>query len=80
MGDVTQARRLYLGDSRNEGRHMRVTWHPDTATIVFSHWVGDSCVASTHLTADDASSLVALLTDALRNAHLRWGTPRSDSA
>jgi hypothetical protein len=80
MGDVTRAGWLYLADSRDAGRHMRVTWHPDTETIVFSHWVGDSCVASTHLAAGDASSLVALLTDALRNVYPPWGTPRSDSA
>jgi hypothetical protein len=65
MRDERGARRLYLVDSRLGGRHMRVTWHPESASIVFSHWVGDCCVASTPIAAQEVSPLIALLTDAL---------------
>jgi hypothetical protein len=80
MGDAMGVRRLYLADSRPGGRHMRVTWHPESATVVFSHWVGGCCVASTAVAIEEVGPLIGLLTDALRDLHRPWGAPHSDSA
>jgi hypothetical protein len=80
MGDETGARRLFFPDPRSDRRHMRVTWHPETSTIVFSHWVGAICIASNAVPTEEVGPLVALLTDALRDMHPPLGAPHSDSA
>jgi hypothetical protein len=54
-------RRIFVADSRGGDRYLRVTWHPDTETVVFSHWVGDVCVASTPVAMGDAKKLVRML-------------------
>jgi hypothetical protein len=65
MGGVG-VRRAFLADTRGGDRHLCVTWHPTSSTVVFSHWVDDVCVGSTRVELDEASSLIALLVDALR--------------
>lgn len=44
---------------------MRVTWHPGTATVVFSHWDGVVCTASTPITVGDAAEVAQLVVRAL---------------
>jgi hypothetical protein len=61
-------RTVLLGDARDTERHLRVTWHPDSSTVVFSHWNGPVCAASTPVELDEASRLVDLLVGALRDA------------
>jgi hypothetical protein len=55
-----------LGDARDPERCLRVTWHPDSATVVFSFWNGPVCAASTPVELSDASRLVDLLVHARR--------------
>ena len=62
------SRRLFLPDVRGEERYLRVTWHRDSSTIVFSHWRGDVCVASTPISLNDASRLIGLVVGALKDA------------
>ncbi len=62
------SRRVFLPDVRGEERYLRVTWHRDTSTIVFSHWRGDVCVASTPISLNDASRLIGLVVGALKEA------------
>ena len=62
------SRRLFLPDVRGEERYLRVTWHRDSSTIVFSHWRGDVCVASTPISLNDASRLIGLVVGALKEA------------
>jgi len=57
-----------LGDVRDPDRCLRVTWHPDSSTVVFSFWDGPVCAASTPVELSDASRLVDLLVGALREA------------
>lgn len=63
-------RRLFLPDVRGAERYLRVTWHKDTSTVVFSHWHGDVCVSSTPVSLEDASKLVGLVVGALKEAAL----------
>ncbi|MDA8044653.1 MAG: hypothetical protein M0Z30_05360 [Actinomycetota bacterium] len=57
---------VLLGDARDPERCLRATWHPDSATVVFSFWNGPVCAASTPVDLADASRLVDLLVGALR--------------
>lgn len=58
-------RSVVLGDSRDDGRFLRATWHPSTHTVVFSHWSGTVCTASTPVKLLEASKVVDLLVAAL---------------
>jgi hypothetical protein len=70
-----RTRSLVLADSRRRDRFLRITWHPDTTTVVFSHWNGPVCGASTSVELSEASRLVELLIGALRDAASRMGVP-----
>ena len=61
-----RARTVLLGDSRDPERHLRVTWHPDSDVVVFSHWDGAVCAASTPIRLSEAARLAALLEGVLR--------------
>lgn len=63
-----RTRTIVLGDTRGGGRLLRVSWHPATSTVVFSHWSGAVCTASTPVSLPEASKLVELLVGALRDA------------
>jgi hypothetical protein len=63
-----RTRTVLLGDARDPGRCLRVTWHPEAQTVVFSHWNGPVCAASTPVELGDAARLVELLVGALRQA------------
>lgn len=73
-------RRLFLPDVRGTDRYLRVTWHKDTSTVVFSHWHGDVCVSSTPVSLDDATKLIGLMVGALKEAALRPLDKASPSA
>lgn len=60
-------RTLVLPDVRGGDRVLRVTWHPASGTVVFSHWTGSVCTASTPVRLADASTLIELLVGALRD-------------
>ena len=63
--DEKRNRSVVLGDSRDDGRFLRVTWHPITHTVVFSHWNGTVCTASTPVKLLEASKVIDLLVAAL---------------
>lgn len=48
-------------DARDDGRTLRVGWHPDQDLVVLSVWRGGVCAATSHLTRNDAADLVAEL-------------------
>jgi hypothetical protein len=64
----TSPERLLVPDSRGNDRYLRVTWHPQSRTLVISHWVGDVCSASTRLELADASKLIGLIVAALEDS------------
>src|SRR5580698_8628806 len=65
--DEGRTRTLVLDDSRGDERFLRVTWHPSSSTLVFSHWNGPVCTASTPVTLPEASKIIALVVSALRD-------------
>lgn len=66
--EETRTRSVVLPDIRGEGRSLRITWHPTTSTVVFSHWNGSVCTASTPVSLAEASRVIDLLVGALRTA------------
>ena len=63
-----KTRTVAIGDVRGNERWLRVTWHPDTQTVVFSHWNGEVCSASTPVRLGDATKVMELVLRALRDA------------
>lgn len=52
--------RVFLADVRGGDQYLRATWHPESATIVFSHWNGEVCMASTPVALTDCTELIEL--------------------
>ncbi|HUC15557.1 MAG TPA: hypothetical protein VMS00_13990, partial [Acidimicrobiales bacterium] len=63
-------------------RFLRVTWHPVSSTLVFSHWTGTVCTASTPVKLPEASKIVDMVVSSLRDvaqvaaSPVAPGTPR----
>jgi hypothetical protein len=45
--------------------YLRATWHSDSGTIVFSHWNGEVCMASTPVALPDCTKLINLMVQSL---------------
>ena len=60
--DVAEAppNRVFLADVRGGDQYLRATWHPESGTIVFSHWSGEVCTASTPVALTDCAELIDL--------------------
>ena len=69
--------RVFLPDVRGGDQYLRATWHPDSATIVFSHWSGEVCVASTPVALTDCTELVELQVRSLSEVASRQFAPAS---
>jgi hypothetical protein len=52
--------RVFLADVRGGDQYLRATWHPESGTIVFSHWNGEVCMASTPVALTDCTELIDL--------------------
>jgi hypothetical protein len=61
----TPPNRVFLTDVRGNDLYLRATWHPDSATVVFSHWNGEVCTASTPVALTDCTKLVELMVRSL---------------
>ena len=64
--EEARTRTLVLPDVRNQDRYLRITWHPSSSTVVFSHWTGPLCTASTPVSLLEASRVIDFLVGALR--------------
>ena len=64
--EESRTRTVVIGDVRGNERYLRVTWHPGTGTLVFSHWNGAVCSASTPVHLGDATKVIDLVVRALR--------------
>ncbi len=62
-----RTRTLTLSDARGGDRFLRVTWHPVSSTLVFSHWTGSVCTASTPVKLPEASKIVDIVVSSLRD-------------
>ena len=64
--------RVFLADVRGGDQYLRATWHPESATMVFSHWNGEVCMASTPVALTDCAELIELQVRSLSQvAHRR---------
>jgi len=61
----TPPNRVLLTDVRGHDLYLRATWHPNSATIVFSHWDGEVCMASTPVALTDCTTLIDLMVRSL---------------
>jgi len=52
-------------DARNEGRALRVSAHPESASVILSIWRANQCVASHHVATTDVPDLIKMLAAAL---------------
>ena len=57
--------RVVVPDRRPGDRSLRVTWHAETQTVVFSHWVEGLCVATTPVSVRDAAEVGRFLSEVL---------------
>jgi hypothetical protein len=57
--------RVFIADARGGNQYLRATWHPESATVVFSHWDGEVCMASTPVALTDSATLIDLMVRAL---------------
>lgn len=48
-------------DPRDSARALRVSWHPETQTVVLSVWRRNRCVATHHLPAAEIGRLLQAL-------------------
>jgi hypothetical protein len=62
---VEPPNRIFLADRRGGDQYLRATWHSESSTIVFSHWVGEVCMASTPVALTEATKLIDLQVRAL---------------
>jgi hypothetical protein len=73
--------RVFLADIRGRDLYLRATWHPESCTIVFSHWDGEICVASTPVALTDSTKLIDLQVRALSEiANRRFVSPATAPA
>ena len=74
-----RGRSLTLTDACGGDRFLRVTWHPGSSTLVFSHWTGTVCTASTPVKLPEASKIVDLVVSSLRDVAEAVPTPVAPS-
>lgn len=55
-------------DTRNDGRALRVSAHPESASVVLSIWRGDECVATHYVAAAELPELIKMLATTLVEA------------
>jgi hypothetical protein len=67
--------RVFLADVRGGDQYLRATWHPESATIVFSHWNGEVCMASTPVALTDCAELIELQVRSLSQVADQWLAP-----
>lgn len=56
-------------DVRDEGRALRLSWHPEDELVVFSIWREHACVATFQLGKDDVPRLVESLVSGLASGY-----------
>jgi len=61
-------RGAWLPDARQEGRALRVSWHPEQGCAVLSTWRDGVCTGTARLTPHEVAELVGVLTAGLAEA------------
>ena len=66
MGEVLrlpEQRREFIADADRSA--LRATWHRESGFVVLSLWRGETCVATSHITPQEAGRLAAFITSGL---------------
>ena len=58
-------------DARDDGRGLRVSWHPEADVVVLSLWRGGTCAGSFRLPIDEVPELIRVLRGGLKTAYDR---------
>lgn len=62
-------------DRRDDGRALRVTWHPVDDLFVLSTWHGGVCVSTVQLGRSDVPAVIAALAAGLADTSTTWSVP-----
>ncbi len=73
MSDI-ERRRVFVPQALGADEFLRVTWHERKGLFVFSHWVGNECVAATPVRVDQLDALSDLLA-ASQRVDASWPAP-----
>src|ERR687888_2124761 len=52
-------------DVRDDGRNLRLNWHPEQGIVVLSTWRHGSCIATCHILRSDVPGLIGQLVEGL---------------
>ncbi len=66
MGEVhrlPEQRREFIADGDRSA--LRATWHRESGFVVLSLWRGETCVATSHMTPQEAGRLATFITSGL---------------
>ena len=50
-----------FGDTRDDGRGLRISWHHEIGCVVLSTWQGDRCVSTARIPTADVPRLIQVL-------------------
>jgi hypothetical protein len=64
--------RVVVADAGGGDRSVRLSWHADAGVFTLTHWEGRICVASAHVTPDDAAELLVVLARGVAEAIPGW--------
>jgi len=62
-------------DRRDQGRCLRVTWHPVDDMFVLSTWRDGTCASTVQLPRSDVPDLIGALAYGLADTSSRWTVP-----
>jgi hypothetical protein len=75
---LSEQRREFITDGDRSA--LRATWHNEAGFVVISLWRGDTCVATSHLTPNEAGRLATFITSGLADLAQSSAFPTSTVA
>lgn len=68
VAEAERRKRVFIEDSRANGRYLRTTWHPDGNQFVISTWDKTVCTGAVRVPVAQAGELIGLLAEGLSDA------------
>ncbi|HEV7191725.1 MAG TPA: hypothetical protein VGN35_00865 [Jatrophihabitantaceae bacterium] len=72
---VLRAATNVFRDRRNDGRALRVTWHPVDDVFVLSTWRGEICASTFQINRSDVPDLLVAFARGLADRSSIWSAP-----
>jgi len=69
---TAEPHRAVISDASGSENSLRVTWHPEAGVFAVTLWTGRRCIASTHVSPDDAADLLVVLAAGIADAVPGW--------